>query len=540
MSATSKASRSPSLLFTKFALAALVCCSAASFAAVTQAKTWSTWQQHAKLPHEKIWIKQDFEIAKQKAAKENKPLFVFWSVSWCPYCAELKNQVFANPEFPKLMNNFIPVALDGDEEAAQALGETLQISAYPTTLILAPDGKELFRITETITFSELKDVLNRVNRDTYSLPERLQRALGGHAKPEDWKVFAAASWDLVPEQVLSSEENLKQRAALLAKFPQDAAAEKSLFASTLLISMAEGDADAVKALCAAQPTLFADVLGEVLAPGNVQKKRVALAHTVDETWSFVRQNITAEAVVDVQKKWLAHLDALESEKKTPHETRVFLPFAKLLVATPEGKLENAPQKAKDAVTKSIHAAYKTARNVFEKHTLLMDASYVLRQLGAYDDARKLLLAGVKKSETPWYLYSSLANLEKAAGQPAKALEYAKAARESAKGPATRIQWIVSDLMLQIKLKDAAKPGELPQVLREYYQTAFALPDGFATRNAARAKALAKEIKAIKDDHTVKPVITEYDKVCKQRVAAGDKGCLTHFSLLEEAPAKPVN
>lgn len=75
------------------------------------------------------------------AKKENKPVFLDISASWCGYCKRMKAKVFTDPEVAKLYNSsFINVSVDGEKGEGIALAKKYGVKGYPTFVFLNPDG----------------------------------------------------------------------------------------------------------------------------------------------------------------------------------------------------------------------------------------------------------------------------------------------------------------------------------------------------------------------------------------------------------------
>ena len=103
-----------------------------------------------------VWL-TDFEAAKKQAAKEQKPILMFFTGSdWCGWCKKLHADVLDKDEFQDFAReNMILLELDfpnsipqSDELKKQnkALGEKFKVSGYPTMVLVASDGeKELDR-----------------------------------------------------------------------------------------------------------------------------------------------------------------------------------------------------------------------------------------------------------------------------------------------------------------------------------------------------------------------------------------------------------
>ena len=74
------------------------------------------------------------------AKKENKPIFLDISASWCGYCKRMKANVFTDIEVGKLYNStFINVAVDGEKGDGVELAKKYGVKGYPTFVFLNPD-----------------------------------------------------------------------------------------------------------------------------------------------------------------------------------------------------------------------------------------------------------------------------------------------------------------------------------------------------------------------------------------------------------------
>lgn len=83
---------------------------------------------------------RDVAEAAQKAARENKPMLIMFSASWCGPCHRMLDETFANPALSaRLARHFVTVLVDAD--AQTLLVEKLKIEAMPTLLVVNPDRK---------------------------------------------------------------------------------------------------------------------------------------------------------------------------------------------------------------------------------------------------------------------------------------------------------------------------------------------------------------------------------------------------------------
>lgn len=77
-----------------------------------------------------------------KAQKENKPIFLDISATWCGPCKMLKLFTFTNKGVGAFYNeNFINVSLDGEKGEGVQLAAALGLTGYPSLYFFDKNGK---------------------------------------------------------------------------------------------------------------------------------------------------------------------------------------------------------------------------------------------------------------------------------------------------------------------------------------------------------------------------------------------------------------
>ncbi|MDD3154574.1 MAG: thioredoxin family protein [Victivallaceae bacterium] len=99
------------------------------------------------------WM-ENYDAALAAAKKENKLILAVFSGSdWCPPCQMVARKVFSNKIFQDYVaKNFVALEVDFPRRKAQSvelqrqnnmLAKKFEVSAFPTIMILRPDGTKL-------------------------------------------------------------------------------------------------------------------------------------------------------------------------------------------------------------------------------------------------------------------------------------------------------------------------------------------------------------------------------------------------------------
>jgi len=88
----------------------------------------------------------DFEAGVERAAREQRPILLFFYTDWCPYCRRL-SRGFASDEIEQAARDYVMVRVDAD--ARPDLSDRFApAGAYvPRVFLLAPDGTPDFEFT---------------------------------------------------------------------------------------------------------------------------------------------------------------------------------------------------------------------------------------------------------------------------------------------------------------------------------------------------------------------------------------------------------
>ena len=114
---------------------------------------WAVWQLAA--AEEGQWLTDLPKAQAQAKAEKKLVLMDFNGSDWCPPCKALRKNVFSSPEFTEYAKtNLVLVDVDfprhkeqsaEQKKANEALAQKYSVEAFPTVIVLSPDGKQLKR-----------------------------------------------------------------------------------------------------------------------------------------------------------------------------------------------------------------------------------------------------------------------------------------------------------------------------------------------------------------------------------------------------------
>ncbi|HWL91970.1 MAG TPA: thioredoxin family protein [Phycisphaerae bacterium] len=134
---------------------------------------------HAEEPFKDL----DFKAAKKQAAADNKLIVIDFYTTWCGPCKMLDKTTWKDPDVIKWFNEKA-IGLKMDAEKLRDLAKQYRISAYPTIILLKPDGAELDRL---VGYRDAKTFLSDVTA-AQSGSDSLSRARrAAERTPTDWK-----------------------------------------------------------------------------------------------------------------------------------------------------------------------------------------------------------------------------------------------------------------------------------------------------------------------------------------------------------------
>ena len=455
---------------------------------------------------ESIWFAGGVEEAFDVAKEGNELVFLYWGAVWCPPCNELKQQVFSQPE------------------RAQIWGETFKASGYPTVIILDGNRNELLRLSETMNIAEFTTVVASVKESPSSLEQLISRAESQKLSEKEWLSLGIISWDYLPDSQMSKAQRIQVLAKLFQGVPDSLAVTKSMFGAAYLRLVSENKEELKDAFDA---KLGESMLEQVLKTNETILANRAFitkfgAKTIEQLAADNRSKIDAYSA-----KWLEAALFLQKSPSISIDTRLWSHFPALDLHRKFSNTTLIPQSIKDDIMQAVAKADTTAQSDFQRHAVVSGAAFLMGEIEEYERAESLLKKEITQTNTPWYYQSGLARLAEKKGDLKAARKWSRTARKSAKGRATRMEWVARDILLTVRVAKDSEVDYVVGLTREFFDLALRLPDGFRGRNMLRA---TKVVEAIKPWMKHKKLALEFDRNRQECIARteGNSICQRFF------------
>jgi thioredoxin-related protein len=437
------------------------------------------------------WNKGDVDAAFALAKASNKPLFMYWGATWCPPCNQVKATIFNRKEFIERSRFFVPVYVDGDSPGAQKVGARFKVSGYPTMILFKPDGSEIIRLPGEVDSARYLQVLELGMSAAHPVKDSLKAALAADPKvsPDEWRLLSYYSWDTDDQQLIAKDDiptTLRRLADACP--PSDTAARLDLRALVAMTGQkpeehpgfAREAATARVEKALADDRIARDNM-DLLAGGAAE-----LTELLTDADTKSRKQLVAAMNRAMQK--LAEDDSISKADRLGALTAQ---VALARLATPKGALDAALLKS---VQQHIKATDRATSNAYERQSVINTAAHTLADAGLLDQSDTLLKAELKRSHSPFYFMSTLASNAKKRNDKTGALAWYEQAYQSAKGPATRLQWGASYIggLLELAPQDEAR---IEKAVHSVLQELNGTQDVFYKRNSSSLARIGQKLTA---------------------------------------------
>ena len=424
------------------------------------------------------WYKGDVEAAFAEAKAANKPLFLYWGATWCPYCNQVKATIFNRQAFIERSRHFVPVYLDGDLASAQKSAARFKVRGYPTMILFRPDGSEVVRLPGEVDGARYIQVLNAGLGAQRSLKDTLLAAQNKPTtlKPDEWRLLAYHSWGQGDADIVAPKDVPRTLQALAAAAPAGDSKIR-LGLNSLVASATAKTGEAAEIDKPAAVAQLTKLLGD---ERSARSYADVFSNYSSDLMKFLSAGDTPQTAA-LNRAYDSALKKLAADSRLSKTERVSALSARVALArldTPTGPLEAGLTAA---VRKGVASADKATTDIYERQSVIYAASATLGAAGLLDDADTLLKAELKRSHAPYYAMSGLASNAKKRGDSKAALDWYEQAYAASKGPATRIQWGANYLNNLVDLAPEQE-ARVEKVADQLLTELAATPDAFYERN----------------------------------------------------------
>ena len=91
------------------------------------------------------WTDESYDQILARAKQENKYVFIDFFTTWCGPCKRMDEKTFSDVKVQELLNTMISADWDAEKDPSMAIAKKYKVAAYPTLLVIGPDGKEVDR-----------------------------------------------------------------------------------------------------------------------------------------------------------------------------------------------------------------------------------------------------------------------------------------------------------------------------------------------------------------------------------------------------------
>lgn len=472
--------------------------------------TTAAAQPSAPAKAEIAWVRPtsmaETDAAFAQAAKAGQPVFLFWTAVWCPPCNQVKSTIFTREDFIAKSRAFVPVYVDGDTPSGQALGKRFSVSAYPTMVLLRPDGTEITRLAGSVDPAKYMQVLDHGLAGGASAKEALADALAGKPlTPEAWRLLAYYSWETDENQLVPKGDMPATLAKLARAVPVEQREPASRLVLQAIAAVATAKEDAkpaakgAKAAKAAKPAIApADALASVQSilarPELVREHYDLISNYAKPIVEFATAPKSKERDALIAQ-WNGVLDTLIADGTLSTAGRIWALSGKVDLARIGNEKGALPEPLLAQVREQVARADAATTDLNERQSVITSAGAVLADAGLLDESDALLTTELKRSHSPYYYMLGLAsNARKrdTTESKAAAVDWAQQAYETSKGPATRMQWGGAYVNYLLTLAPA-EAERIEAAAGSIITEAVAVPDAFAARSLRSLERLSERL-----------------------------------------------
>ena len=471
------------------------------------------------------WYKGSVYRAFTQAKQDDKPVFLYWGAKWCPPCNQLKATLFKEPEFIRKTRHFVPVYLDGDTDSAQKWGEKFGVMGYPTLIIFTPYGEEITRIPGGLELERYSNVLDITLQETQPVRQLLEKLLNGQPlSDEQFRLLAYYSWHQdgsLAEHALPLEQIF---AKLEAACPASLGSDCSRFSALKLWELAS-----LQSLTEPQRSSAIEEIAALLQDQDKLKTNLEFATLSPRTLVPALFNAEDKHHQMLADSWIKQLLQLQQDESLSLTERLNALYGELqLTKWLKGK---TPETLRSKIKQKVAWADATAANDYERQAAVNRLYYLMVAADMQQLAADFLEQELKKSASPHYWMSDLAELAKQQGDYQQAVQWLEKAYQGAAGAATRFQWGTNYVtgLLEMTPDDTA---QIQRATLSLFDELNQQKNPVHGRNVRRLNTLSQAFsnwQAEAKPKVMKQVSQHYQQLCEQHMQDDLARCMAAFN-----------
>ena len=464
------------------------------------------------------WFDGTVEEAFEEAGQTSTPVFLYWGAEWCPPCHAISATVFRSEEFIDRSRLFIPVYLDGDNENAQRAGERFSVLGYPTMIVFSPGGVELTRIPGGMDMNAYANVLDLALGEQGSVDAIVAEVMtiDKALDENECRLLAHYSWNQSPE-LMEGYVAVELLRAVYDACPENQQPDRSLLYMAYLDERIDSldTFSGLESLSAAEISEGRRIVGQILSSKDLTRANVL--SIIFSSASMTRALTSPGSVerLEMVADFSNALDRLADDESVFKRERVYTSLGKLYLERLHGADAELSVELRAEIETMVAWADESTSDPFERQAVIDAVSNLLRRAEMDDIARAILMAELEVSSHPYYFMPALADIEEAAGNKKKALEWLARGYAEAVGPATRFQWGHYYIVGLLKMD----PEDTQRIRQTTVSVIRELEDGVGIYQRPRAQLQRLESSLVRwgednyKDDTLKQIRTDVRDLC---------------------------
>lgn len=90
---------------------------------------------------------EGYDAASEEYKKTGKPMAIYISVGWCPYCRKFEKEILSSPTVREFLKDKILVNVDPEaSQQENALASQYQVTGFPSFYVHAPKSNDVVRL----------------------------------------------------------------------------------------------------------------------------------------------------------------------------------------------------------------------------------------------------------------------------------------------------------------------------------------------------------------------------------------------------------